>query len=56
MSIASASDKVLVFAEEQIGTTHYQVGFQARLNGTTTGFAQAQITFTGYLEDLTIAQ
>jgi hypothetical protein len=56
MSIASASDKVLVFAEEQIGTTHYQVGFQARLNGTTTGFAQAQITFSGYLEDLTIAQ
>ena len=56
MSIATANHKVLVFAEEQIGATHYQVGVQARLSAMTTGFVQAQITFSGYLEDLATAQ
>jgi hypothetical protein len=55
-AIASANHKVLVFADELIGTGHHQVGVQARLNGTTTGFTQAQVTFSGYVEDLPDAQ
>lgn len=55
VAIFSANHKVLVFADEQIGTSHFQVGVQARLNGTTTGFAQAQVTFSGYIEDLPAA-
>lgn len=51
-AIASANHKVLVFADELVGTTHTQVVVQARLNGTTTEFAQGQVTFSGYLEDL----
>jgi len=53
-AIFSANHKVLVFADEQIGTSHFQVGVQARLNGPapTTGLVQAQVTFSGYLEDL----
>jgi hypothetical protein len=54
MAIASANHKVLVFADELIGTTHYQVGVQARLNEYSTTLAQAQVTFSGYLEDLPI--
>jgi hypothetical protein len=56
MAIATANHKVLVFADEQIGNNHYQVGFQARLNGAPTIPSQAQITFSGYLEDLPTAQ
>jgi hypothetical protein len=52
MAIASANYKVLVFADELIGTTHYQVGFEARLNEYAATPAHAQITFSGYLEDL----
>jgi hypothetical protein len=53
--IYTANDKTLVFAEEQIGASHYQVGVEARLNamppvGNFT--IQAQFTFSGYLEDL----
>ena len=55
-AIATANHKVLVFADELIGTGHHQVGVQARLNGATTGFTQAQVTFTGYVEDLPDAQ
>jgi hypothetical protein len=54
-AIASANHKVLVFADEQIGTGHFGVTVQARLNGTYTpgtGIVQAQLTFSGYLEDL----
>ena len=29
---------------------------QARLNGATTGFAQGQVTFSGYIEDLPTGQ
>ena len=55
-SIFVANHKVLVFAEEQIGTTHYQVGVQARMNTTLPAgsFVQAQVTFSGYLEDLPV--
>ena len=53
-TIATANDKVLVFADELIGTQHMKVGVQARLNGTppSGAFTQAQFTFSGYLEDL----
>jgi hypothetical protein len=53
-SIAAANDRVLVFADEQIGTQHMKVGVQARLNGTPPAgsFSQAQFTFSGYLEAL----
>jgi hypothetical protein len=54
VAISSANHKVLVFADEQIGTGHFQVGVSARLNGTVTGNAQAQVTFTGYVEDLPV--
>jgi len=54
-AIASANHKVLVFADEQIGTSHFQVTVQARLNGATAAFAQAQVTFSGFLEDLPAA-
>jgi hypothetical protein len=51
-AIDAANHKVLVFADEKIGTTHYQVVVQARLNASTTEFAQGQVTFSGYIEDL----
>jgi hypothetical protein len=58
ISLAAANHKVLVFADEQIGTSHYKVAAQARLNGPlpTGAFVQAQFTFSGYLEDLPTAQ
>jgi hypothetical protein len=56
MGIATANHKVLVFADEQIGDKHFQVSVTARLNGPVSGFVQAQVTFSGYLEDLPTAQ
>lgn len=54
-AIASANHKVLVFADEQIGSTHHQVGVQARLNEyPAVGSPQAQFTFSGYVEDLPV--
>jgi hypothetical protein len=55
-AIASANHKVLVFADELIGTAHYQVGVQARLGEYSTVMAHAQVTFSGYLEDLPTAK
>jgi hypothetical protein len=55
VAIASANHKVLVFADEQIGTGHFNVTTQARLNGMPAPNAsvlQAQFTFSGYLEDI----
>jgi len=54
-AIASANHKVLVFADEQIGTGHFGVTVQARLSGPpppNPAFLQAQFTFSGYLEDI----
>jgi hypothetical protein len=51
-AISSANHKVLVFADEQIGTAHFGLVVQARLNESTAGFTQAQVTFSGYIEDL----
>lgn len=55
-SVASANHNVLVFADEQIGTGHFGVTLQARLSGSTTEFAQAQVTFSGYVEDIPAIQ
>jgi hypothetical protein len=58
-AIAAANHKVLVFADEQIGTNHYGIVAQARLSGPpppNPAFLQAQFTFSGYLEDLPVAQ
>jgi len=55
VATATANHDVLVFADERIGTPHFAIGLRARLNGSTTGFSQAQVTFTGYLEDLPAA-
>lgn len=51
-TVLTANHKVLVFADERIGTTHFQIGIRARINGLAVGTAQGQITFSGYLEDL----
>jgi hypothetical protein len=58
VQLAAANHAVLVFADEQIGTGHYKVAAQARLNGMppANAFTQAQFTFSGYLEDLPTAQ
>ena len=58
MAVASANHKVLVFADEVIGTTHFNLVLQARLSATVPAntFTQAQVTFSGYLEDLPAAQ
>jgi len=58
-AIASANHKVLVFADEQIGTQHFGIVVQARLNGSYTpepAIVQAQLTFSGYLEDILVVQ
>ena len=55
-SIFTASEKGLMFADEKIGNAHFSVGVAARLNAVTAPFAQAQFTFSGYLEDLPTAQ
>jgi hypothetical protein len=43
---------VLIFADEQIGTGHYGVSLEIRLDTPATGFVQGQVTMSGYLEDL----
>jgi hypothetical protein len=54
VSIASANHKTLIFADEQIGNAHFGLILQARLNAILppNAFAQAQVTFSGYVEDL----
>lgn len=56
IQMATANHRVLVFADEQIGTGHYGVQVQARLNGALPagGFAQAQYTFSGWVEDIPV--
>jgi hypothetical protein len=58
VQLATANHEVLVFADEVIGTTHYKVVAQARLNGMppANAFTQAQFTFSGYLEDVPAPQ
>jgi len=52
ISVSTANLKVLVFADEQIGTGHFGVTLQARLNALAATPAQAQLTISGYLEAL----
>ena len=58
VQLAAANHEVLVFADELIGTNHYKVIAQARLNGMppANAFVQAQFTFSGYLEDVPTPQ
>ena len=51
-AVSTANHKVLVFADELIGTSHFQIGIQVNLTGSATQVAQGQITFSGYIEDL----
>ena len=55
VSVSTANHQVLVFADELIGTSHFQIGIEVRLNGIATQVAQGQITFSGYMEDLPVA-
>jgi hypothetical protein len=55
-AVSTANHKVLVFADELIGTSHFQIGIQVNLSGIATSVAQGQITFSGYMEDLPAAQ
>lgn len=55
-TILAANHKVLVFADGTIGSTNTAISLVARLNGATTGFAQGQLTVSGYLEDLPAVQ
>ena len=54
-AVSTANHKVLVFADELIGTSHFQIGIEVRLTGVATQVAQGQITFSGYMEDLPVA-
>ena len=58
VQLATANHDVLVFADELIGTNHYQLVAQARLNAMppANAFTQAQFTFSGYLEALPAVQ
>jgi hypothetical protein len=51
-AIFAASRNAAVMADEQIGSEHFSVGISARIIGGTASYAQAQFTFSGYLEDL----
>lgn len=54
-AVSTANHNVLVFADELIGTSHFQIGIQVNLTGIATQVAQGQITFSGYIEDLPVA-
>lgn len=54
-AVSTANHSVLVFADELIGTAHFQIGIEVRLTGLATQVAQGQITFSGYIEDLPVA-
>ena len=51
-AIYTASEQAAVSADERIGGEHFSIGVSARLVGAATSAAQAQFTFSGYLEDL----
>ena len=58
VQLATANHQVLVFADEVIGTGHFKVVAQARLNAMApaNAFTQAQFTFSGYLVDVPAPQ
>lgn len=52
----TANHKVLVFADELIGETHFQIRVQVSLLGIPTQSARGVVTFSGYMEDLPVTQ
>jgi hypothetical protein len=57
MTVLTANHNVLIFADEQIGTSHFGVGVSVRMNGVSgTVQGQGQVTVSGYLEDLSAVQ
>lgn len=53
LQTASGNHKVLIFADEQIGTAHFGITLQVRTDVPAIGGTnQGQVTFSGYLEDL----
>jgi hypothetical protein len=53
VTTSSANHKVLIFADEQIGATHFNINLQVRLDAPAAGgINQGQVTLSGYLEDL----
>ena len=56
ITTSAANHKVLVFADEQIGTAHFTIALQVTLDAPATGgLNQGQVTLSGYLEDLPVA-
>jgi hypothetical protein len=52
---ASGNHKVLVFADEQIGSAHFGLTLQVRLDAPAAGgINQGQVTLSGYVEDLPV--
>jgi hypothetical protein len=55
VNTASGNHKVLVFADEQIGTAHFGLTLQVRLDAPAAGgINQGQVTLSGYVEDLPV--
>lgn len=52
--LLTANHKVLVFADELIGETHFKIKVDAFLNGLASQVAWGIITFSGYMEDLPV--
>lgn len=53
IATSSANHKVLIFADEQIGTSHYGLVLEVRTDlPAAGGITQGQITLSGYVEDL----
>ena len=53
LQTSTANHKVLIFADERIGTEHFGLTLQMRLDGPGVGSTnQGQVTFSGYMEDL----
>ena len=52
VATSTANHKTLIFADELIGTSHFAVSMEARLDTPATETASGQVTLSGYLEDL----
>jgi hypothetical protein len=52
VATSSANHKTLIFADEQIGAGHFNIGLEVRLDTPATTSASGQVTLSGYLEDL----
>jgi len=54
VAISTANHKTLVFGDGTIGGSQFSLALQGRLSGATTAFTQIQVTFSGYIEDLSV--